>query len=99
MTSASSPPAPSRPDTGAPVRVHQPTAEAREAIVRFEPKARKAAPAPVAVPVATMPPETTAAPAEEPGSPLPVREIGGRKDGPEPTRYGDWEFKGRCIDF
>lgn len=29
----------------------------------------------------------------------PVREIGGRKDGPEPTRYGDWEKNGRCIDF
>ena len=27
-----------------------------------------------------------------------VKEIGGRK-GPEPTRYGDWEQKGRCIDF
>jgi hypothetical protein len=26
------------------------------------------------------------------------RETGGRQ-GPEPTRYGDWEFKGRCIDF
>lgn len=26
------------------------------------------------------------------------REIGGRQ-GPEPTRYGDWEYKGRCIDF
>ena len=25
-------------------------------------------------------------------------EIGGRK-GPEPTRYGDWEKDGRCIDF
>lgn len=25
-------------------------------------------------------------------------EIGGPK-GPEPTRYGDWEFKGRCSDF
>ena len=20
-------------------------------------------------------------------------------EGPEPTRYGDWERKGRCIDF
>ncbi|HKY89430.1 MAG TPA: DUF1674 domain-containing protein [Nevskiaceae bacterium] len=29
----------------------------------------------------------------------PVREIGGRKDGPDPTRYGDWEKNGRCIDF
>ncbi|MFQ5660857.1 MAG: DUF1674 domain-containing protein [Gammaproteobacteria bacterium] len=27
-----------------------------------------------------------------------VKEIGGPK-GPEPTRYGDWERKGRCIDF
>ena len=28
----------------------------------------------------------------------PVREIGG-PDGPEPTRYGDWERNGRCTDF
>jgi hypothetical protein len=27
-----------------------------------------------------------------------TREIGGR-EGPEPTRYGDWEKNGRCIDF
>jgi hypothetical protein len=26
------------------------------------------------------------------------REIGGR-EGPDPTRYGDWEKGGRCIDF
>jgi hypothetical protein len=26
------------------------------------------------------------------------KEIGGPK-GPEPTRYGDWELNGRCIDF
>ncbi len=25
-------------------------------------------------------------------------EVGGRS-GPEPTRYGDWEKNGRCIDF
>ena len=25
-------------------------------------------------------------------------EVGGR-DGPDPTRYGDWEKNGRCIDF
>lgn len=25
-------------------------------------------------------------------------EVGGPA-GPEPTRYGDWERKGRCIDF
>lgn len=28
----------------------------------------------------------------------PARETGGPK-GPEPTRYGDWERNGRCIDF
>jgi len=28
-----------------------------------------------------------------------VREIGGRRDGTEPTRFGDWERQGRCIDF
>ncbi len=35
-------------------------------------------------------------------SKIPVQEtreeIGG-VDGPEPTRFGDWEKKGRCIDF
>lgn len=28
----------------------------------------------------------------------PSKEVGGRA-GPEPTRYGDWERNGRCIDF
>lgn len=28
----------------------------------------------------------------------PAPEVGGRP-GPEPTRYGDWEKNGRCIDF
>ena len=28
----------------------------------------------------------------------PPAEIGGR-GGPDPTRYGDWEKNGRCIDF
>jgi len=27
-----------------------------------------------------------------------IKEIGGPK-GLEPTRYGDWEKRGRCIDF
>jgi hypothetical protein len=31
-------------------------------------------------------------PADEP------TEIDGRK-GPDPTRFGDWEKNGRCIDF
>lgn len=34
----------------------------------------------------------------ESGAEPSVREIGG-PTGPEPTRYGDWEKKGRCIDF
>ena len=31
----------------------------------------------------------------------PEKEIGGFKDAglPEPTRYNDWEVKGRCSDF
>ena len=39
---------------------------------------------------------------EQPATPAPVpaapTEIGGRA-GPDPTRYGDWEKNGRCIDF
>lgn len=27
-----------------------------------------------------------------------AKEVGGR-EGPDPTRYGDWEKNGRCIDF
>jgi hypothetical protein len=28
-----------------------------------------------------------------------VTEVGGRKNGLDPIRYGDWEKNGRCIDF
>lgn len=38
--------------------------------------------------------EVATAPAKD----HPGEERGGPK-GPEPTRYGDWERKGRCIDF
>lgn len=27
------------------------------------------------------------------------KELGGRRDGTEPTRYGDWEKKGIAVDF
>ena len=37
-------------------------------------------------------------PATVAGPPAVAREVGGR-DGPEPTRFGDWELRGRCIDF
>lgn len=30
--------------------------------------------------------------------PQPPKELGG-PSGPEPTRYGDWERKGICVDF
>ena len=50
---------------------------------------------PTAATPATPAPATTEAPA--PRTPRP-RESGG-PTGPEPTRYGDWERKGRCIDF
>lgn len=41
-------------------------------------------------------PEATPAPTPD-TAPRP-KEYGGPK-GPEPTRYGDWEKGGRCIDF
>lgn len=46
-------------------------------------------------------PETNADNSNPPRKPAivqPVGEIGG-PTGPEPTRFGDWEFKGRCSDF
>jgi hypothetical protein len=36
--------------------------------------------------------------AETAGTSAEIREIGGPK-GVEPTRFGDWERAGRCIDF
>lgn len=39
------------------------------------------------------------APAERDAAPAPPpKEVGG-PPGPEPTRYGDWQYKGRCTDF
>jgi hypothetical protein len=52
--------------------------------------------APQQKPVEPAPADATSPePTPEPARP---REIGGR-DGPEPTRFGDWEKAGRCIDF
>jgi hypothetical protein len=44
--------------------------------------------------------ETPAPPAAPPAKAPPAKpkEIGGPK-GPEPTRFGDWEQKGRASDF
>lgn len=43
--------------------------------------------------------ETEAKPETPKETPQKPKEIGGRKDGSDPTRYGDWEKNGRCIDF
>jgi hypothetical protein len=43
-------------------------------------------------PAPTRAADTVPAPAKQ------LKEIGGPA-GPEPTRYGDWERGGRCIDF
>lgn len=42
-----------------------------------------------------IPPGKTAADKSAAAKPV---EIGG-PPGPEPTRYGDWQFKGRVTDF
>lgn len=46
----------------------------------------------------TLPPETRASPEAKPTAPKPPKEFGGPQ-GPEPTRFGDWEKNGRCSDF
>lgn len=45
----------------------------------------------------TPKPEPAPVAAEPRPAPLPP-EVGGAK-GPEPTRYGDWQHKGRVTDF
>ncbi len=42
--------------------------------------------------------ETPARPAAPKPAPVLPKEIGGA-EGPEPTRYGDWQHKGRVTDF
>lgn len=71
-----------------------------------DPSVRRHVPAPVVTLDALIAAERSVADAPEasvedtqPDSATPVPEIGGRREGLEPTRYGDWEKKGRCIDF
>lgn len=61
------------------------------AMHRPKPPARPAAKA-AAVPAAGKPRPPAATAQDMP------REIGG-PGGPEPTRYGDWERNGICVDF
>lgn len=49
-------------------------------------------------PAAEKPAATDQTETPQPETTEPRKEIGGRS-GPEPTRFGDWEKNGRCIDF
>ena len=62
--------------------------------------AEAAKPAPNADTPDTAAPDTAATDtaATETGAKKAPKEIGGR-EGPDPTRYGDWEKAGRCVDF
>ncbi len=53
------------------------------------------------VPEGTKAPAAKTAKVEKPSAPEPETagdEVGGR-GGLDPTRYGDWEINGRCVDF
>jgi len=54
--------------------------------------------APIAAPQSGSEPAADAL-VPTPTEPASVPEIGGRRDGTDPTRFGDWEKGGRCIDF
>ncbi len=49
-------------------------------------------------PFPTDNPSSAVAPEAAAAAAAPAREIGG-PTGAEPTRFGDWEKNGRCIDF
>lgn len=48
---------------------------------------------------AAVPAANPAVPAAVVKDPPPVAAETGGPVGPEPTRFGDWERRGRCIDF
>ena len=57
--------------------------------------------APTRAPIPAPKPAQNAAdalPETKPENPEKKPELGGPK-GPEPTRFGDWERDGRCVDF
>lgn len=75
-------------------KAYQPAQPTRKA--GKKPAAAAKPPAPAVASAPTPPPPGDSAP--QPAAPARKPEIGGPK-GPEPTRYGDWEKGGRCIDF
>lgn len=51
-------------------------------------------------PETPLPAEAFVVPAKlDPRASAPAKDEIGGYDGPEPTRFGDWEHKGRCTDF
>ncbi|HEX4480554.1 MAG TPA: DUF1674 domain-containing protein [Rudaea sp.] len=48
---------------------------------------------------ADRPPEQESKPEAAPVAPAPAVPENGGRGGLDPTRYGDWEKNGRCIDF
>ncbi|HTI86843.1 MAG TPA: DUF1674 domain-containing protein [Alphaproteobacteria bacterium] len=62
----------------------------------------KAEPKPAAKPTTPAAGATPAVPAKPPAQPTakpPTQTSGEEKPHDDPTRFGDWEVKGRCIDF
>jgi hypothetical protein len=57
------------------------------------------APSDVDPPVAAAVPASAAGSQALPAAPPPETAEFGGPQGPEPTRFGDWEKNGRCIDF
>lgn len=53
---------------------------------------------PVSPPEAAAEPAAPVSPEKPQEKPKKVEEIGG-PPGPEPTRYGDWQFNGKVTDF
>jgi hypothetical protein len=68
------------------------SAELAESAAAWRPPAApRAVPAQAVHTAAALPAWQSALPARQPEN--------GGPSGPEPTRYGDWERRGRCIDF
>jgi len=59
---------------------------------------KPAAPTPRAGPKTAVRPKAGAGKAAAKAEADKPKEVGGPA-GPEPTRYGDWEINGRCVDF
>lgn len=71
---------------------------AQEKFPQQTPRRMQQTKTPAEPPAPAEPESTPAADNDDAQAPARPREYGG-PTGPEPTRYGDWERKGRCIDF